>query len=169
MRVSRWHPLTAPMVLAVLVALVVLAATPQETVAAETHDPTGLWLTGNERSAIRVQQCDAGLCGRVAWIIEGGMQYDSENPDPAKQDRPLCGLEILWGVAQQTDDPNAWENGKVYKADTGETFDLDLTMKGPDTMKVRGYRGLSLFGKSQIWHRVTRDTHPQCQPPDTSN
>jgi uncharacterized protein (DUF2147 family) len=136
------------------------------TMAATTYDPTGLWLTANERAVIRIARCEAGLCGRIHWIVDGGMQYDSENPDPAKRDRPMCGLRILWGVEQQTDEPNAWENGTVYKADSGDEFGLDLKMKGPDKLKLRGYVGISLLGKSQVWTRVTREQYPRCEPPE---
>jgi len=140
-------------------------ATARAPAAAETYDPTGLWLTANERSVIRITRCDAGLCGRVHWIVDGGMRYDTENPDPSKRDRPMCGLKILWGVAQQADEPNAWEGGTVYKADSGDEFGLDLTMKGPDTLKLRGYVGVSLLGKTRTWTRVTRAAYPRCEPP----
>lgn len=132
---------------------------------AATHDPTGLWLTKNERAVIRISRCDAGLCGRVHWIVDGGMKYDSKNPDPSKRDRPMCGLKILWGLEQQADDPNAWEDGTVYKANSGDKFGLDLEMKGPDKLKLRGYVGISLLGKTQVWTRVSADQYPRCEPP----
>ena len=151
--------------------LAVLASAPAagaETEAETGLDPTGLWLAENERSAIRVTRCPDGLCGAVAWIIEGGMQLDRKNPDPDKRARPICGLRILWGVEQQDDDPADWEDGTVYKADEGETYDVDLTVQGPDRMKVRGYVGLSLFGKSQVWTRVSSKDYPPCTPPEDS-
>ena len=150
-----------------LAGALLLAAFGGSAAAQDAPDPTGLWLTENERSAIRVTRCDEGLCGEVAWIIEGGMRRDRENPDEALHDRPICGLRILWGVEQQDDDPADWEDGTVYKADEGETYDVDLSVTGPDTMKVRGYVGLSLFGKSQVWSRVRDADYPPCTPPET--
>lgn len=141
------------------------AAGPRAAGAAEDIDPTGLWLTENERSAIRITRCEQGLCGRVAWIIDGGMQYDTKNPDESKRDRPMCGLKILWGVEQQADEPNSWEDGTVYKADEGETYNVDLTLEDADTMTVRGYVGISLLGKSQTWTRVSPEQYPPCEPP----
>jgi uncharacterized protein (DUF2147 family) len=148
------------------VALVIAGGAAAPVAAETTHDPTGLWLTENERSVIRIERCEAGLCGRIHWIVDGGMQYDSKNPDPSKRDRPMCGLKILWGVEQQADAPNAWEDGTVYKANSGDKFGLDLTMKGPDKLKLRGYVGFSLLGKSQVWTRVTREQYPRCEPPE---
>jgi len=151
--------------IAALAAGLVLA-TPAGSRASQGIDPTGLWLTENERSAIRISRCAQGLCGRVAWIVDGGMQYDRKNPDEAKRDRPMCGLKILWGVEQQADDPNAWEDGTVYKADEGETFGVDLTLKDKDTMTVRGYVGIALLGRSQTWTRVSPEQYPPCEPPE---
>ncbi len=146
--------------------LALLAATPSAAGAPEAIDPTGLWLTENERSAIRIRRCEQGLCGRVAWIIDGGMQYDSKNPDARKRDRPMCGLKILWGVEQQADAPNSWEDGTVYKADAGKTYNVDLTLEDRDTMTVRGYVGIALLGKSQTWTRVSPEQYPPCEPPE---
>lgn len=131
-------------------------------------DPTGLWLTENERSAIRVRECGDRLCGEIAWIIDGGMQYDTENPDESLRDRPMCGLKILWGLQQDADDPREWEDGKVYKADDGDTYGAELTVKGPDELKVRGFVGFSLFGKSQVWTRVSEADYPPCEAPSDS-
>lgn len=155
-RASRWA--------AALLAGGLAAASPA---AAETYDPEGLWLTENERSAIRIARCESGLCGRVAWIVDDGMRRDSKHPKKDERGRPLCQLKILWGLEQEADDPNSWTGGTVYKADSGEKFGLDLTMKGPDTLKVRGYVGISLFGKTQIWTRVSPAKYPPCGRPQT--
>ncbi len=134
--------------------------------AAQGIDPTGLWLTENERAAIRITRCDQGLCGRVAWIVDDGMRRDRKHPDAAKRDRPMCGLKILWGVEQQADDPNSWEDGTVYKADEGQTYGVELTLEDRDTLTVRGYVGISLLGKSQTWTRVSPEQYPPCDPPE---
>lgn len=134
----------------------------------ETHDPTGLWLTKNERSAIRISHCEDDkekLCGHIAWIIEGGMQYDSENPDENLRKRPMCGLQILRSFDQNSKDPNKWEDGKIYKADDGDLYNANLEMIGMDRLRVHGYVGIPLFGKTQVWNRVAPEDYPKCKPP----
>lgn len=121
----------------------------------------GLWLTENKRSVIRVAPCEQGLCGHIHWIIEGGMQSDAKNPDASKRDRPMCGLPILWGFKQ--DSETAWEDGKIYKADDGDVYDANLALQNDGTLKVRGYMGISLLGKSQIWTRVDEAEYPACE------
>lgn len=134
----------------------------------QSNDPTGLWLTQNERSAIQIDRCERDnnkICGHIAWIIEGGMQYDSENPDKDLRDRPMCGLQILRSFEQNSKNPNKWEDGKIYKADDGDLYNANLEMIGPDRLRVHGYIGIPLFGKTQVWDRVSEDNYPQCEPP----
>lgn len=146
-----------------LIALLMLI--PFSAQAAETYNPEGLWLTQNERSAIRVEvDKDGTLVGYIAWIIEGGLQFDEKNPDARLRSRPMCGLEIMKGLQKQTDNPNEWEDGQIYKADEGDVYNVDAEVLSKDDMKVRGYLGLSLFGKTQNWKRVSPADYPKCIP-----
>ena len=129
---------------------------------ANTPSPEGLWLTQNKRSVIKIERCDLGLCGKIHWIIEGGMQYDAKNPDESRRNAPMCGLQILWGFDKKSD--SKWTGGRIYKADDGDVYKSNLSMQGYDALKVRGYVGLSLFGKTQLWQRVQADSYPPCKP-----
>jgi uncharacterized protein (DUF2147 family) len=134
---------------------------------AMAQSATGYWLTENERSVIYIHPCEGDkdeLCGDIHWIIDGGMQYDSENPDPELRDRPLCSLTVLRGFEQQTD--KKWTDGKIYKADDGKTYNGVLQLLPTGKMLVRGYVGLPLLGKSQKWTRVEPDTYQHCRPPE---
>ena len=138
---------------------VILALIP---VAAYAEDPAaGYWLTQNERSVIEVKECEQGLCGYVYWIIEGGMQKDSKNPDPGLRDEPMCGLPIFWGFEKET--AGNWENGKIYKADDGDTYSANVEIQEDGTLKVSGYVGFSFLGKTQIWNRVGTGDYEACK------
>lgn len=128
-------------------------------------DPEGLWLTENKRSVVELKkQPDGTLGGKIAWIIEGGMQFDEKNPDESKRGTPMCGINIVSGLTQGRNDPNGWHNGKIYKADDGDIYDARLTMQSPEKLEVRGFMGVSLFGKSQTWTRVSAKDYPRCKP-----
>ena len=129
-------------------------------------DPVeGYWLTENERAVIHITPCEragaASMCGKIHWIIEGGLQVDKHNPDEALRTRPMCGLQILGGFDQE--DVGDWEDGTIYKADDGDIYDADIEIKENGTLKVRGYLGVSLFGKTQIWNRVDPAQYPKCK------
>ncbi len=122
---------------------------------------TGLWLTENHRSVIKIEACGDKLCGHVFWIIKDGMQTDSKNPDEKLRSRAMCGLKIMWGFEQ--DDDNNWSGGRIYKADDGDTYHAEIEMLSPDKLKVRGYIGIPLFGVSQTWTRVKAADYPACK------
>lgn len=129
---------------------------------ADNHGPEGLWLSENQRSVIAIKRCPEGYCGFIHWIIEGGMQFDDKNEDPALHDRPLCGLRIMWGFKQQS--ANNWIDGHIYKADDGDLYNATLQTLPKGTLLVRGYVGMPLFGKSQVWSPVSAADYPPCKP-----
>lgn len=119
-------------------------------------DPTGLWLTEKKGVVVDLYECDGALCGRTVWLKKmtfknGEPRLDAKNPDPALRDRHWCGIEVITGVKPKGD--GAWRGGKVYDPKTGERFDFDIeaTKTG---LKVRGYLGLPLLGKSERWTRA---------------
>ncbi len=132
--------------------------------AAETPDPAGLWLTENKRAVVKIDHCGNSLCGKVAWIIEGGMQKDSKNPDATKRDTPMCGLPLLYGFVQNPKNAKVWESGKIYKADEGDVYNATISVTSADQLYLRGYVGIPLFGKTQYWSRVSAKDYPACKP-----
>lgn len=129
-------------------------------VSVAASDLEGLWLTENKRSVIRVEPCNDKLCGYIHWIIDGGMRFDAHNPDKTKREQPMCDLKILWDMKKKSD--MRWEKGKIYKADDGDTYDSYIELVKDDTLKVRGYMGVSFLGKTQHWTRVLASDYPSC-------
>ncbi len=132
--------------------------------AAQAKDIEGLWLTQNKRSVVQIASCNGDkLCGHIYWITEGGMQFDTKNPDESKREIPMCGLKILWGMTKDND--KRWEDGKIYKADDGDIYDAYIELKDDDTLKLRGFMGVSILGKTQYWTKVSADQYMQCRTP----
>ncbi|TVP76679.1 MAG: DUF2147 domain-containing protein [Gemmatimonadales bacterium] len=126
-------------------------------------DPEGYWLTEDENAVLRIQLCDEGICGSLYWMEEGDDLVDQENRDRSLRDRPLCGLQILGGFEQDEDDPAEWRDGEVYAPDDGRTWSARVRVTGPDELDLRGYRGISLLGRTQTWTRVDPDDYPACE------
>ena len=47
-----------------------------------------------------------------------------------------------------------WSGGRIYNPEDGKTYKCKLTLKDDNTLTVRGYVGLTIFGKTQYWTRV---------------
>jgi uncharacterized protein (DUF2147 family) len=126
---------------------------------ADMSSPAGLWKTiddktGKERSLVRVSENSGVFEGRIEQI------FDLPGDDPShlcklcegeRKNQPIIGMNFLWGLKKDGDqyaggqilDPN---NGKIYRAK------MKLS-EGGRKLEVRGFIGISLFGRSQTWLR----------------
>ncbi len=121
---------------------------------AQSAGITGTWRTPTG-SAIRTYSCGPETCFKIVEI-EKSSPYtkDGLNPDPSLRDRPLCGLEIGTGFRLQGDGTKA-DKGHVYDPKSGKTYSGSLEMDGPDRLKLRGFIGAKLFGRTEEWTRAT--------------
>jgi len=46
--------------------------------------------------------------------------------------------------------------GWIYDPDVGKQYKAKMTMTGPDTLEIRGYIGVPLLGRTEVWTRWTR-------------
>jgi uncharacterized protein (DUF2147 family) len=137
--------------------------------AASQPAEAGLWYDDTGRGAVELTPCGQKLCGRIAWLkeqvnAEGKPLVDRYNPNPARRTTPICGLQVV-GDAQKVND-GTWDQGWIYDPKTGASYNLALTLQGPDQLKVTGYKGIKLLSKSFIWTRAPADL-PRCTPPGT--
>jgi uncharacterized protein (DUF2147 family) len=145
-----------------LLLLALLAGTSARLADAQATTPEGRWLTEDKSGVIEIYRCgDRGLCGRLIWFRmkpgddkENPKALDIQNPTPGLRTRPLCGLDILSGF--QPDGENHWGSGSAYDPESGHTYSGKMTLKPDGTLSLRGYIGVSLFGRSEEWTRYTQ-------------
>lgn len=118
---------------------------------------TGIWLTGNDTAQVEISDCAGKLCGTIISLREpldeaGQPKTDKRNRDVSLRARPIVGLPILLNFVRLG--PKRWGEGTIYNPEDGYTYKCTLSLDEPDTLTVRGYVGIPLFGKTQIWHRV---------------
>jgi uncharacterized protein (DUF2147 family) len=150
-----------------IVCLAIGAAAHGQSVPAVSGEVRGLWVDqrdpGKRKVGVWIEDCDGELCGRIIWLkkpFSGGKpKRDRHNPDSRLRDRPLCGLRILSGFRRETD--GVWNAGKVYNPNDGRTFSGTMTLAGDSGLRIRGYVGTSLIGKTVEWVRP-EDRLPAC-------
>jgi uncharacterized protein (DUF2147 family) len=147
-------------------ALLVLVLTPAQ-VRAGAGSPadgvTGVWLDQPGKGAVDIEPCGGKLCGRIVWLkapldASGRPKTDTHNAQAALQSRPICGLSVLWDF--QPDGEDAWSGGRIYDPEKGETYRSNLHRQPDGTLHVRGYLGISLLGRTEIWTRPTQPVVP---------
>lgn len=149
--VSKGLQNVGPLILALLLA----ALAPVPAKADGDIAPVGLWK--NEDAQIEIFEVDGKLNGKIAalnkqYTTDGIEKTDISNPDPTKRSRPLIGLVFMTGFTQQG--PGHWGHGTIYDPKTGNTYASTLEYDGGETLKVRGYIGISLIGRSVVWTKV---------------
>jgi len=123
--------------------------------------PVGTWVsiddkTNKARSIIRVTQRGGVLYGRILRVFkQPGDTGFCRKCSGRFKDKPVKGLQIMWGVRKTG--ANTWSGGRILDPKNGKIYrvKLSLTNNGK-TLKVRGYIGISLFGRTQNWHRRRR-------------
>lgn len=115
---------------------------------------TGVWQT-QSGGYVQIYAADDGYAGKVVGSVDGQPRHDVNNPDPAKRGRRLLGVTLMHGLQYAGD--RTWDDGEIYAPDSGETYSLKATLLAPERLEVRGYIGISLFGRSQVWTSVPLD------------
>lgn len=132
----------------VAILIAALAATPLA--AAEPID--GMWVTQEKSGVVRVADCGATRCGRLAKFLEvppqGVDQRDVNNPDAMLRARKLLGLPILTGFKP---DGDVWR-GTIYDPKSGKSYRSILRRKDARTLEVKGCIGP--FCQTQLWKRA---------------
>ncbi len=62
------------------------------------------------------------------------------------------GLDILSGFHFDSD--KKWEDGTIYNPRDGKTYSCYLKILEDGRLKVRGFVGISIIGKTNYWTRI---------------
>ncbi len=123
--------------------------------------PVGVWKTiddssGKPQALVRIIDVNGELRGSIARLYQE--PNEDQNPHCEKcsgerKNAPILGMTILYGLHK--DDEGNWSGGEILDPNNGDTYHSKVSIS-PDgkTLTMRGYIGVSLFGRSQTWLRV---------------
>jgi len=60
-------------------------------------------------------------------------------------------MDILWDMVKVG---NKWENGEILDPKSGKIYSCKIELDGKDKLKVRGFMGVSILGRTQTWYKV---------------
>jgi uncharacterized protein (DUF2147 family) len=121
------------------------------TLPAQENGVQGFWKEP-EGSVIQVATCGDSLCATLVAISPTApARIDGQNPDSSLRTRTLCGVRIGNGF-HLTSSTRA-EGGTLYDPKSGKTYHGVMTAHA-DTLDLRGYIGVALFGRTETWTRT---------------
>ena len=145
--------------LGLVLLLSLLVATFSAQAAAKPDDVLGVWKNGEGTGMIQIFKRGDKYYGRLVWLKvpnnpDGKPRTDVNNPDEAKRKVMLKGLENMRDFTYTGD--NKWENGKIYDPKNGSDYSCEMTLVDANTLEVRGFIGVSLFGRTDVWKRQVK-------------
>ena len=60
-------------------------------------------------------------------------------------------MNILDGLKKDGDE---WSGGTILDPRNGNVYKCYILLENPNRLKIRGYIGISLFGKTAYWERA---------------
>ena len=115
----------------------------------------GKWWFPKKNGKMEVRREKGVYFGKVVAYDKPGA-LDKYNPDPELAKRPFVGIDMLQDFTYDAN-KKEWSGGTIYDGDSGKTYSCTLWFEGADTAKLnaRGYVGISLFGRTEVFDRVT--------------
>lgn len=145
--------------IAPLAAVLLFSATAAQ---AAAPSPVGLWKTIDDetheaRAIVAISEENGVISGRIVRLF----RKPGEDPAPlcekcsgARERKPVIGMTILWNLRR---DGAVWDGGEILDPEEGKTYRCKLAIDG-DKLEVRGYIGISLLGRTQVWQHVNDES-----------
>lgn len=119
----------------------------------------GIWKNGEGTAMVQIYEKSGKFNGRIVWLktpndANNKPRTDVNNPNEKLQSRPIKGLENLIGFVSKGE--GKWEDGTIYDPKNGNDYSCTMTLVDNNTLEVRGYVGISMFGRTDVWKRQVK-------------
>ncbi len=120
------------------------------------QSPVGVWKNlddtdGKEKSHIEITERNGKLTGKVIKLLPGVEITKCDACKGANKGKNIEGMTILWDLKKNG---KSWENGQILDPKNGKIYSCKVELERDDVLKVRGFLGISLLGRTQTWYRV---------------
>lgn len=108
-------------------------------------------ITGEAKSIVEIYKKNGKAYGKVVEILNPEKRNDKcINCTGADKNKPILGMEILKDLKKNGSE---YSGGTITDPNTGKIYKALMELETPNKLKVRGYIGFSLMGRSQYWER----------------
>ena len=108
--------------------------------------------TGKAKSIVEIYEKSGKIYGKVVEILRAEHKKDvCSKCEGAEKNKPILGMIIISGLEK---DDAEYNGGTVLDPENGKKYKCYITLESPDKLKLRGFIGLSIMGRTQYWTRV---------------
>jgi uncharacterized protein (DUF2147 family) len=124
----------------------------------QADDLVGVWEPSNGKVKVKIEKLGNKYFGRIVWLkipidsVTNLPKVDKNNPDESLRNVPLKGFRLLKDFTYKSD--GEWADGTIYDPENGSTYSCTIKMKDKNTLDIRGYIGISAFGRTDVWKRL---------------
>lgn len=124
---------------------------------AQNQSVIGKWKTiddetGKAKSIVEIYEKSGKIYGKVVEILDVEHKNNvCSECSGSDKNKPILGMIIIKGL---TKEESEYTNGKILDPKNGKTYKCFITLEAKDKLKVRGFIGISLFGRTQYWYRA---------------
>ena len=117
---------------------------------------TGLWkstdhIDDTERSIVEIYEQNGKYFGRVQKLLPAATVTHCTGCEGNQKNKSLVGMIIISDITKNGD---GGTDGKVLDPTNGKWYSCDIELVSPDQLKVIGYIGFPLLGKTMYWKRL---------------
>lgn len=106
--------------------------------------------TGEKKSVIMFYKVGDSYFGKVKTNLVGKDNPLCTKCEGDRKNKPIVGMVIIENLKKVG---NEYTNGTVFDPETADTYKCTIELVGADKLKIRGYLGIPMFGRSQYWER----------------
>jgi len=148
-------------ILMLMMAMVIIPITQLKAQDFKADDIVGVWMNEDKDAQVEIYKDNGKYFGKIVWLLNpideetNKPKLDDKNEDVSLRDRPVMGLLLLKDFVFDGDDE--WEDGTIYDPKNGKTYSCYMEFEDEDdmsTLKIRGYIGISLLGRTTYWTAV---------------
>ena len=124
---------------------------------AQSQTVVGKWKTiddetGKAKGIVEIYEQSGKIYGKIVDILEQeNKKRICVKCSGNDKDKPILGMVIIKGLSKEGSE---YTNGKILDPKNGKLYKCYITLETKDKLKVRGYIGISLLGRTQYWYRV---------------
>lgn len=148
---------------ALIVAIAAVAFSAQAYAATNMNSAIGYWKTVDDKSGqilsvVEIYPGGDSLHGKIVKIYPVLGQKTTDICVKCRgdaQNKPMLGLQILWGMVPVS--ANTWAKGRVLDPKSGSIYSGSMKLiDNGEKLRLRGFIGISMFGRSETWIRTER-------------